>query len=140
MQQVKADLRAYQDALKPISQRDMAVVLETIGEWLEAFYAVPQNRLPGILKAYAQALSSMPSDLAMTAVERVKQNHRGQRIPTPGNLTAAVSDDLFQRRAEKNKLETAALTGKERETSKRTPPTPEQKARVAELMEMVRRA
>ncbi|WP_425407573.1 hypothetical protein [Hwanghaeella sp.] len=137
--QIKADLRAYQATLQPCGAEALAVCLKELTDWIDTFQSVPPEKRKAAIKHYGDVLREIPSDLAYEAVQRVKRNYRYPSLPKPGDLKAAISDDLLQRRRERNVLQSAVLTGRERpRPSRRTQPTEEQQARVREMLARVK--
>jgi len=83
-------------------------------DWINTFQDVDRDRVAKAMEDYATVLRSLPSDLAWEAVQRLKATYRFPSLPKPGDLGKLVVDDHLQRRAQRNKIESAVLSGQER--------------------------
>ncbi|WP_425404609.1 hypothetical protein [Hwanghaeella sp.] len=131
---LKNALDDYQLALKPCTKEALAVSLGELTDWISTFSNVTAEQRKKAIRYYAEVLRELPSDLAYEAVLRVRKNYRFPSLPKPGDLAAAVRDDLLQRRKERNAIETGSLTGQERPPAIRKERSEADKARVAEIM------
>lgn len=116
MVDVKTDLRATIEALKPIHTRTLAVMVDSFIDHVETFHDLPEDRRGTLTDAYMQTLGEFPEDLAAAAMERVKRTHKWAKPPKPADLYDAVRHDWLERRAARSTLERAVISGRDRPT------------------------
>ena len=105
---VKADLAAVSEACQPIQLEHLAVALDRLLAFAEGFDAKPwsteDRKTRG--REYRKALQILPADLVKAAIDGVCAQHR-YGLPKPGDLIAAVKDELAARKALQIKLSAA---------------------------------
>lgn len=122
MERLNAAQSAATVALRPIGKQALAVLLDRLFSFAEAFNlkANPKALTP----IYAQAFQSYPEDLAEKAVNGTLQNWKGWgRLPTPAEMLESVSPELTRRRLMESKIR-LAIQRKPPERPERTPIDP----------------
>lgn len=124
--------------LVPASEKAFAVLMDRLLEFADTFGV----KHPGKAKAvrfYSEALEDLPADLLAKAVDSVVRNYvYGHRLPPPGDLRKAVSDELLDRTATKLRIDSALRFGKFEK-----PPveaSPEEKERNLKILADAKRA
>lgn len=104
-----SDLATVQQAMQHVAVEQLAVALDRLLAFAEEFDNKPWTLATRktITREYRAVLQDLPADLVDAAVTGVTGQHRYGR-PKPGDLTAAVSDELRSRRLLLSKLEAAA--------------------------------
>jgi hypothetical protein len=124
--QLEAIIRQAEASLAPADPKTIAALLDQTLE----LYGLPDNwdRVVGF---YLEAFEGVPVDLVAAALKRVRQTCRF--FPKPAELRAPIREEWAKRRQALVKLQIARGLAKEPEPE-RTPPTPEQVARVRAMV------
>lgn len=106
--------------LAPADDREMAVAIGKLLEWIELFAVVPlpldarqrEERLTRIATWYREGLAEVPGDLLLLAVERVTTSHKYSTLPKVAEIREHISGDWAARRTELSRLQLAAKIGR----------------------------
>lgn len=106
--QLPAAISEMEAACSPADPRAVAVAIKSLWNWIKAFDVLPAPEIVDLVNEhYWDALSALPTDLALLAVKRVIGNHRWAGRPKPAELTHAVSAEWFERKDALMRLQTA---------------------------------
>jgi hypothetical protein len=113
-------------ALRPADPRTIGALLEQTLE----LYGLPDN-WDLVVGFYLECFEGVPVDLVAAALKHVRQTCRF--FPKPAELRAPIREEWAKRRQALVKLQIARGMAKDPEPE-RTPPTPEQVARVRAMV------
>lgn len=106
MERLEAAQRAATAALRPIGKQALAVLLDRLFSFAEAFNlkANPKALTP----IYHQSFQTYPEDLVEKAVNGTLEGWKGWgRLPTPAEMLESVSPELTRRRLMESKVRLA---------------------------------
>lgn len=141
-------LATMQAACQPASPKHFAVCMHDLIEWIEVFGVVPlpadpaarEDRIAQIVARYQADLSDLPADLLRDAIRHVTGSAKYRVLPMPGDVRAVVADEMERRRHAVRRLETARRVGKFEDEPLRVEPSPEDKAKVTEMVAQAARS
>jgi hypothetical protein len=127
-----AYVAAAEEQIRPANQKEFAVSMLPLIEWVQRFEVVPleptekeggrpgkrQEQIAEIVRGYRQDLSDLPADLLAIAVKRTLEGYRYRKLPMPGDIRMRADEQLSERRFLLMRLKTAA------DIAKRSKPEP----------------
>ena len=103
-------LRTLKAVIEPSSPEDLGVNVERLFSFLEAFGIQPTTQtITGVVSAYREALSDLPSWAVAEAISSIIKTWRYQSIPKPADIRANVPDSFYNARTEASRLQTAMM-------------------------------
>jgi hypothetical protein len=128
-------LAAAEHSLANASPKSMGLAIGKLLNWIEQFGIValpvdPHAREEWKIRTmemYNAALSSLPSDLLNSAIDRTMETHTFRNLPLAGDIRAKVDVELFARRELATKIKSAVFfadkRGQQAAPAFRKPPT-----------------
>lgn len=121
---VPSALAMVERELEPADQKAFYCAMDKLLAWIEQFGVIAlaseparrKEQMRAIIASYRAALSDLPSDLLLIAIDRTTAQHRFRNLPLPGDIRAAVEGELMERKRLRDRLRTVELMAQYRAT------------------------